>query len=208
MTGSSDNVANLDEAQQGSSDRYGWIDTFAGVLLEPRQTMSRLAAEPDRGLSGLPGACICVVLVSFAWGLKSAAGPWSAVASTVLAVAGGLTGWLLLTGFLSLIALCLQAPASRVKACLATTGWAFLPWLFVCPLAAYHQAFGSPAAVVILIPFVWVTALLWIAVQESFHLSGWQMLILVAVVPPLAAMVELIWSWKVLIACARLMVER
>src|SRR5262249_8827246 len=110
----------------------------------------------------------------------------------------GLFGWLALTGPLALAAWAFNVPPARIRASFITTGWAFLPWLFVAPLHAIRDALGPAAIPLLLIPILWVIFLQFIAVMEAYQAKGWQTLFLVLYMPQMASFMCLWWSTQIL----------
>ena len=45
--------------------------------------------------------------------------------------------------------------------------------------------------------FVWIVYLFWIAVEESFSVSGKQTLCLLLILPQLAILVVFVWVWQI-----------
>lgn len=170
-----------------------WIDTFLGVLVNPRATFARIREDNRESLHGFTGAMVLLVLVFAMDGLRFSTLPtikWAAINLPAAVLAGGMY-WLCLAGALSISALCFGAPKYKVRAVLVNLAWSFVPWLFMAPIGCFRHVLGPAIAMAVLVPMLWVFVLQIIAINESFELKSWQTLLLVLLVPTLLFWVQL-----------------
>jgi hypothetical protein len=165
------------------SARPGYAETFAGMVLCPRATLSRLAATAND--ADIAFAAITVALVSAIDGLRLTQGHRAALAvlNVPAAVFVGLTAWLCLAGLLSLLAISFKFPEGRSRAIFVTTGWAFAPWILMSPIFCYRNLLGHYFVLLAFIPLFFVLVNQIYAIKTTFSLKDWQVLTLVFVVP-------------------------
>jgi hypothetical protein len=167
----------------GKQLRPGFAETFAGMLLSPKSTLSTLSSTADD--VGIALAAITVALVSAVDGLRLTQGhrPALALLNVPAAVLVGLTAWLCLSGLLALLAVCFKAPEGRGRAIFVTCGWAFAPWILMSPIWCYRSLLGPYFVLFAFIPLLFVVVNQVLAIGQTFSLKPWQALALVFVVP-------------------------
>ncbi|HEY9871723.1 MAG TPA: hypothetical protein V6D08_21380 [Candidatus Obscuribacterales bacterium] len=176
------------------------IDTLYGVIAAPRQTFGQLAGRyrADRALLWPAGTVVVVCGVQE--GLR--AGAWQGGA-LLPAVAVSALGFVFL--WLSLVAvpgvLCLAFPVSRaaVGSFAVTSGFSFLPWVFMGPLSLYGVVLGQGIVLIFwLTQLAWMLYLLYLAVQQSFSLSGKQVLSVLFILPPVILLAIWLLVWQII----------
>lgn len=167
--------------------QLSWIDTFAGILIQPIQTLRQLAAVADERFNGIGGAAAVVILAFGLDGLRMVPPQnlllaWLYVPFSIFL---GLMLWLSMAGFYSLTASIFGAPTSRCQRAFVLIGWSFAPWTLMAPIGCYRELLGPAFIVVAAIPFIWTFIMQVLAVRESFELRSMQVLALFVVVPAL-----------------------
>jgi len=178
-----------------------FIDLSIGVLAAPRTTFRALAAESSNDWSHIGMAGTVVVIAAALDGLRFAAESGRAAAlaaNVVLSIYMGLVLWLSIVSIPALLARFFALPRARVHAFAATSGWSFLPWLLMPALSLWESVLGTTAVLLFAVTlFVWIVYLFWIAVEESFSVSGKQTLCLLLILPQLAILVVFVWVWQI-----------
>jgi len=172
-----------------------WADIFYGVLVAPRQTMLILSDSYRFPASGgnLFGAAILVVLaLSITAFLRFKLGDSTHSLLTSLAyLLSGIGYWVTLSCILYYISIFLRGHRLSFGNAFIATGWAFLPFAFLAPVACLrHTPFFLTLAA---LPVLWFVALQWIAFQTSLRTSGVKLTLILLVVPPVLTFVYLFW---------------
>lgn len=185
-------------------DPPGGLALLYGVLFHARETFA--TAPLDRSL-GLAAAVLA--LVAFVGAASGAAvGGGMLVLSFLTWLGNILISWLVLTGVLFVITRIIRAEGDFVPL-LAATGLAFLPWIFLGPIAVFGR-WGTVgmaiAAIGVIGTFIWFIRTMVAAVRGATGLSTAQSLMalvateLVLVVLPFAAFVLTMMGLVVLVS--------
>jgi len=143
-----------------------------------------------------------IVVVVFALdGLRFAAqveAGWALAANVVLSIYVGLVLWLLMVAIPALLARFFALPRAGVYAFAATSGCSFLPWLLMPALSLWQSVLGGTAVMLFAVTsFFWMVYLFWIAVEESFSVTGKQALCLLIILPQLVMLIVFAWFWQI-----------
>jgi hypothetical protein len=169
------------ERTEGAS----WVETFAGVLVSPKETFHRLSNQDDSSASGLLGAAVCVFLVFALDGLRLTPAKeleWALV-NVPAGIFVGVTLWLLLSSTLALLGACFNQPKEKLGAIYVTLGWSFAPWILMAPVFCYRELFGHAFFLLSIVPFAWTIIAQIYAIKATFELKVWQTLSLLFIVP-------------------------
>lgn len=178
------------------TDLVAWSDLFYGILVAPRQTLSYLAGPLFKadGRSVL----FAIALVSLVAIASSCEGGTSNVPVMILKVVSNVIatfiGWLLLSVILTGIAQYFPAANKRFLTILVTTGWAFLPYLFLSPITCFKALPGFAYAILSSLPSIWFCYLEWLAFQCILKLDNKRMIMLALVAPPVVAFIYIFWA--------------
>jgi hypothetical protein len=184
------------------------IDTMYGVVAAPRQTFRELAGRPktDRSLPWLAGTV--VVMSGAQEGLRAGVYEGGAILpAMVVSALGFVFLWLCLVAVPGV--LCLFFPVSRaaVRSFAVTSGFSFLPWLFMGPLSLYGVFLGTGAVILFwLAMLAWMVYLLYLAVQQCFSLNGKQALSVLFLLPPVVVLALWLWAWQIISSVVALLV--
>lgn len=172
-------------------------DTFWGILVSPRKTFREILEHPEFDKQYFWGAVGVVFLSSIIDGLTvpTLVDPGWIVFSLCLSIVAGFARWFSLAALAALTVTLFGAHTSRIAARLVTTGWAFLPGIFLAPLGCYRLVIGPFYPLASISILLWVVALEWLAIQETYRLRGLEMYCLVFAVPSLFFFVQLFWLW-------------
>jgi hypothetical protein len=119
-------------------------------------------------------------------------------ASVVLSVYMGVVLWLLMVAIPALLARFFALPRAGVQAFAATSGWSFLPWVFMPALSLWQSVLGSTTVLLFAVTlFCWMFYLLWVSVAESFSATGRQTLCLLLILPQLVIFAVAAWIWQI-----------
>lgn len=187
-------------------DPPGGLALLYGVLFSARETFAVAPLERSLGL-----AAGVVAMVAFVGAASGAAVGGGMLFLSFLTWLGNLViSWLVLTGVLFVVSRIIRAQGDFVPL-LAATGLAFLPWIFLGPLAVFGRwgTVGMAIAAIGLIGvFVWFIRTLVAGVRGATGLSTAQSLMalvateLVLVVLPAAAFTLMIMGLVVLASAA------
>lgn len=178
-----------------------FIDLLYGVLAAPRKTfrhLSRASSDnwPSIGVAGgivIAGAALDGLRFGPGFG-----GPAALVGNVVLSIYMGIMLWLSMVAVPAVLAKFFSFKRSKVQAFAVTSGWSFLPWVFMAPLSLWDPVLGSGSVFLFAVTlFCWIVYLLWIAAQESFSTTGKQTLCLLLILPQLIFLVTFLWLWQV-----------
>ena len=172
-------------------------DTASGIILHPRKTFREILEHPENDRLYFLGALAIVFLASLIDGFStpsSANADWM-LFSVLISLFIGFARWFFLAALVALTVTLFGAHTSRVVACLITTGWAFVPWILMAPVGCYRLVCGVFYPLLALSILVWVVALEWLAVQETYRLRGMEMYCLVFAVPSLFFFARILWIW-------------
>jgi hypothetical protein len=169
----------------------GWINAFLGTLVAPLSTF-RAIVEREKGQSQFTGACAAVALVAIMDGLRDLSPNSVGMAgiSVPASVIFYLFVWLSAATAIGLVGMAFGKPSYRFGAIVSTMGWSFLPWIFMAPITCLSYGLGSVAALLAIIPALWVFVLQLLALNESYDLKFWQTLCLAVIVPVLVYLAQ------------------
>lgn len=176
------------------------IDTLYGVVAAPKQTFGQMAArrETDRSLLWLAGTVVAACGAQE--GLRASAWQGQAILPAVAVSAlGFLFLWLSLVAVPGVLCLFFPLKGKSVGAFAVTSGFSFLPWLFMAPLSLYGVALGQGISLLFwLTMLAWMVYLLYLAVQQSFSLSCRQALAALFILPQAILLVLLLSAWQMI----------
>jgi len=110
----------------------------------------------------------------------------------------GLVLWLLMVAIPALLARFFTLPRASVHAFATTSGWSFLPWVFMPALSLWGTVLGSTTVLFFALTlFCWMVYLLWTSVLVSFSVTGKQTLCLLLILPQLVILVVFAWVWQI-----------
>jgi hypothetical protein len=172
-----------------------FAQAFAGVLVNPEETLAKLALPGSRNLAG---ALLIVLLVSICSG--SLLAPSSKYLSIFISLSliGGISAWISVAGTVALISYCFAGGESKFISCLTTVGFATAPWLLFGPLACYEKLLGPLSIIFSLLISLWVFCLVWLAIQKTYKLSKSAMVVLFFAIPVLMGWAQFAWTWHVM----------
>ncbi|MBX9877196.1 MAG: YIP1 family protein [Candidatus Obscuribacterales bacterium] len=172
-------------------------DTIWGIFTQPRKAFREILEHPEFDRQYFWGAVAVVTLASLIDGLTvpSVVDPGWMFFSLFVSLIVGFARWFFLAALAALTVTLFGAHMSRIAVCLITTGWAFLPGILLAPLGCYRLLLGPLYPVLSISILLWVIALEWIAIQETYKLRGMEMYCLVFAVPSLFFFTQLFWIW-------------
>lgn len=172
-------------------------DTVWGIFLYPRKAFREILEHPELDKQYFWAAIAIVFLVSLIDGLSvpSLVDTSWMMFSLFVSLVVGFARWLFLAALVALTITLFGAHVSRVRACLITTGWAFLPGILLAPAGCYRLVLGPYYPVLSVSILLWIVALEWLAIQETYKLRGMEMYCLVFAVPSLLFFAQVFWIW-------------
>jgi hypothetical protein len=184
----------IEENIESRSTFFGeWLSLFACIILEPIKTLKLLAQEEIFSARLFMQSAFTVILVSALDGLRGATNPTFALVVLLFAAMGGIILWLSYASSLGLLAWCFGISVKRLLTLYITTGWAFLPWLFMPALSCYKKLLGPIFPGVLLLLIGWVVFLQIIAVKSALKINSLQTLLLIAILPQIVFLVQFTW---------------
>ncbi len=172
-------------------------DTVWGIFLHPRRTFREILEHPEFDRQYFWGAIAIVFLASLIDGLNVPAlvDPAWMMLSLFVSFVVGFARWFFLAALAALTVTLFGAHVSRIGACLITTGWAFLPGILLAPAGCYRLVLGPYYPILSISILLWIVALEWLAIQETYKLRGMEMYCLVFAVPSLFFFAQVFWIW-------------
>jgi hypothetical protein len=171
-----------------------WIERVVGTFLFPKQTFRLIRSESTQRTTGLLGALGIMAIVFSLDGIRLSQDKsvesvcWAVSFSLVL----GFLYWLSLVGILAIAVSCFGHQRQDLRAAIVTLAWSFAPWMLAGPLFCYEHLVSSFYILLGAVPYIWVLALQYLALMESFQMKWWQASLLVFAVPSLLAVLQIV----------------
>jgi hypothetical protein len=161
------------------------IDIFHGLIMSPAQILNTLSNSDSFGSAQLMGAVVVVVgsaLADISMNSQSSITGTGLALSMLGSLIGKIIFWCVLAFFLRMLAVLLRQTTS-ISSCFMTTGWAFMPLLFMAVATCFSNAtiFGDAISCCFA---MWFLILELLAFDAVLKLGRFKTLGVILILPP------------------------